>query len=109
MTMNHHGQPYPRPYLEPGANPTWIGRVQPGGNYQPAPGNPTSLPRQTWAMPPAPPGRRSWGGMLPLLIVGTVLVFGSLLLVVPFLLGNTGITGFVVGFIAPLFRCPWCC
>ncbi|YCK83892.1 PrsW family intramembrane metalloprotease [Arthrobacter sp. D3-18] len=100
MTMNHHGQPYPRPYLEPGANPTWIGRVQPG-NYQPAPGNPTSLPRQTWAMPPAPQGRKSWG-MLPLLVVGTVLVLGSLLLVVPFLLGNTGIAGFVIGFIASL-------
>nr|WP_024816827.1 PrsW family intramembrane metalloprotease [Arthrobacter sp. 31Y] len=104
MTMNHHGQPggqpYPRPYLEPGANPTWIGRVQPG-NYQPAPGNPTTLPRQTWARPPAPPARPSWG-TLPLLISATVLVLGSLFLVVPFLLGNTGITGFVIGFIASL-------
>ncbi|MGJ3191167.1 PrsW family glutamic-type intramembrane protease [Paenarthrobacter sp. FR1] len=104
MSTNHHGQPgghpYPRPYLEPGANPTWIGRVQPG-NYQPAPGNPTSLPQQTWAVPPAPAGRRTWG-TLPLLIVGGVLALGSLLLVVPFLLGNTGITGFVIGFIASL-------
>lgn len=104
MTTNHHGQPgghpYPRPYLEPGANPTWIGRVQPG-NYQPAPGNPTTLPRQTWALPPAPPVRRSWG-TLPLLIGSVVLVLGSLFLVVPFLLGNTGITGFIIGFIASL-------
>ncbi|BCW48617.1 hypothetical protein StoSoilB13_09590 [Arthrobacter sp. StoSoilB13] len=30
------------------------------------------------------------------------MVFGSLLLVVPFLLGNTGIAGFVIGFIASL-------
>ncbi|WP_026540806.1 PrsW family intramembrane metalloprotease [Paenarthrobacter nicotinovorans] len=102
MTMNHHGQPgghqYPRPYLEPGANPTWIGRVQPG-NYQPAPGNPATLPRQTWAGPPA---QRSRTGTLPLLIVGGILVLASLILVLPFLLGNTGVTGFVIGFIASL-------
>ncbi|WP_064722204.1 PrsW family intramembrane metalloprotease [Paenarthrobacter nicotinovorans] len=104
MSMNqpgqHGGHPYPRPYLEPGANPTWIGRVQPG-NYQAAPGNPASLPQQNWATPPARPARRSWG-TLPLLIVGTVLVLGSLLLVVPFLLGNTGIAGFIIGFLVSL-------
>ncbi|MCT9867879.1 PrsW family intramembrane metalloprotease [Paenarthrobacter aurescens] len=104
MTMNPHGQagghPYPRPYLEPGANPTWIGRVQPA-NYQPAPGNPASLPQQTWAMPPAPRSRRSLG-TLPLIIIGGVLALASLLLVVPFLLGNTGVTGFVIGFMASL-------
>ncbi|MGF6832000.1 RsiW-degrading membrane proteinase PrsW (M82 family) [Paenarthrobacter sp. TE4293] len=104
MSTNHHGhpggQPYPRPYLEPGANPTWIGRVQPG-NYQPAPGNPASLPQQTWAMPPAPRSRRSMG-TLPLVIVGAVLALASLMLVLPFLLGNTGVTGFVIGFIASL-------
>ncbi|MCD4850911.1 PrsW family intramembrane metalloprotease [Arthrobacter sp. AK01] len=103
MTMNPNGQPggqpYPRPYLEPAANPTWIGRVQPG-NFQPAPGNPASLPQQTWAMPPAPRGRSL--GTLPLVITGAVLALASLLLVVPFLLGNTGVTGFVVGFIASL-------
>nr|WP_306422516.1 PrsW family intramembrane metalloprotease [Paenarthrobacter aurescens] len=102
--MNPHGQagghPYPRPYLEPGANPTWIGRVQPA-NYQPAPGNPASLPQQTWAMPPAPRSRRSLG-TLPLIIIGGVLALASLLLVVPFLLGNTGVTGFVIGFMASL-------
>lgn len=104
MSMNHPGQPggqpYPRPYLEPGANPTWIGRVQPG-NYQPAPGNPTSLPQQTWAVPQAPQGRRHQS-TLPLLVVGGVLALGSLLLVVPFLLGNTGVTGFVIGFMVSL-------
>lgn len=102
MTMNHHGQPgghpNPRPYLEPGANPTWMGRVQPA-NYQQAPGNPASLPHQTWAIPPAP--RRSMG-TLPLVIGGAILALASLLLVLPFLLGNTGITGFVIGFIASL-------
>ena len=105
MSSDHPGhsgghQPYPRPYLEPAANPTWIGRVQPG-NYQPAPGNPGNLPPQTWAAPPASRGRRS-PSTLPLLVAGAILVFGSLLLVVPFLLGNTGITGFVIGFIASL-------
>ncbi|MCR1159990.1 PrsW family intramembrane metalloprotease [Paenarthrobacter sp. UW852] len=98
MTMNPHGQPYPRPYVEPGANPTWMGRVQPA-NYQHAPGNPASLPQQTWAMPPAP--KRSMG-TLPLVIGGGILALASLLLVLPFLLGNTGITGFVIGFVASL-------
>lgn len=105
MSSDHPGhpgghQPYPRPCLEPGANPTWIGHVQPG-NYQPAPGNPGSLPQQAWPAPPAPRARRS-PGTLPLLLAGAILVFGSLLLVVPFLLGNTGIAGFVIGFIASL-------
>ncbi|MFJ4207561.1 PrsW family intramembrane metalloprotease [Paenarthrobacter sp. NPDC089675] len=97
-STNDGRQPYPRPYLEPAANPTWIGRVQPG-NFQPAPGNPVDLPRQHWAAPS--PARRQWG-LLPLLLAGGVLVLGSLVLVVPFLLGNTGVAGFAIGFIASL-------
>ncbi|MFE4195142.1 PrsW family glutamic-type intramembrane protease [Paenarthrobacter sp. NPDC056912] len=105
MTTNHPGdgsgnQPYPRPYVEPSANPTWIGRVQPA-NYQPAPGNPSHLPQGGWAGSQLPPARRA-PGTLPLLIAGGILAMGSLLLVVPFLLGNTGVTGFVIGFIASL-------
>ena len=97
----HDGQrPYPRPFVEPGANPTWIGHIQPG-NYQPAPGNPAPLGNQSWAVAPQGMQRRS-AGLLPLLLVGGILAFGSLLLVVPFLLGNTGVAGFIIGFIASL-------
>jgi RsiW-degrading membrane proteinase PrsW (M82 family) len=105
MSSHHPGRhdghrPHPRIYPEPTVNPTWIGHVQPG-NYQPAPGNPASLGNQPWAAPPLVARRRS-PGLLPLLIAGGVLAVGSLLLVVPFLLGNTGLTGFVIGFIASL-------
>ncbi|MFF1829436.1 PrsW family intramembrane metalloprotease [Paenarthrobacter sp. NPDC058040] len=103
MTSNFPGGgdgQHPRASAGPSTNPTWIGAVQPG-NYQPAPGNPGTLPGQSWATPALSPPRRSWG-LLPLLVAGGVLVFGSLVLVVPFLLGNTGVTGFVVGFIASL-------
>lgn len=105
MSSNHPGSPgghnpYHRPSLDPATNPTWIGRVQPV-NYQPAPGNPGRHPQQDWMLPPVSRPRRS-PGLLPLLLTGAVLVMGSLLLVVPFLLGNTGVTGFVVGFIASL-------
>ncbi|UVJ37869.1 PrsW family intramembrane metalloprotease [Arthrobacter sp. CJ23] len=107
MTMNqpgHHGgpRPYPRPYLEPGANPTWMGRVDPR-NYQPAPGNPAPLPQPAWPAPEAARRRFPASTTLPLLVAGGVLAFLSLLLVVPFLLGSTGVAGFVIGFIASLF------
>ncbi|MFJ4025875.1 PrsW family intramembrane metalloprotease [Paenarthrobacter sp. NPDC089989] len=105
MTSNFPGSPGgPQQYpgRMPGAspNPTWIGRVQPG-NYQTAPGNPGPLPQQSWATPARAQPRRTWG-LIPLLLVGAVLVFGSLILVIPFLLGNTGVTGFVIGFVASL-------
>ncbi|WP_347107581.1 PrsW family intramembrane metalloprotease [Paenarthrobacter sp. S56] len=97
-STNDGRQPYPRPYLEPAANPTWIGRVEPG-NFQPAPGNPVALPQQHWAAP-GPARRRR--GLLPLMVVGGLLVFASMVLVIPFLLGNTGVTGFAIGFVASL-------
>jgi RsiW-degrading membrane proteinase PrsW (M82 family) len=107
MTTNeprpgHHGyspggQPLPQQ-----ANPTWLGHVQPeyyrqapataGGGGQPAP------------PPPAPGVRRgrSSAGLSGLLLAGLFLGFFSLFLVLPFLLGSTGISGFVIGFIASL-------
>ncbi|WP_314325278.1 PrsW family intramembrane metalloprotease [Paenarthrobacter ilicis] len=98
MTLDPPGQPRRFPAPAQDANPTWMGHVQPG-NYQRAPANPGALPRQPWPVPAAPRPSR---GTLPLLIGGGVLVLASLLLVLPFLLGNTGVTGFVIGFIASL-------
>ena len=105
MTMNrpgHYGgpQPDPRALMEAGANPTWFGRVDPR-NYQPAPGTPAEAPGHPW-LPPLPPAQRRTTGTMPLLLTGGILAFASLLLIVPFLLGNTGVAGFGIGFIASL-------
>ncbi|WP_074591480.1 PrsW family intramembrane metalloprotease [Arthrobacter cupressi] len=104
MTMNHPGhdggpQPDPRMLMEAGANPTWFGRVDPR-NYLPAPGT-AGPPGQLW-LPALPARQRRGAGTLPLLITGGILAFASLLLTVPFLLGNTGVVGFGIGFIASL-------
>ena len=110
MTMNdprpgpdHHlgyppgGRPLPQQ-----ANPTWLGHVQPA-DYRPAPAN--SRGRVQPVLPPALPAgraaRRSRGGA-GLVVAGGFLAFLSLFLVLPFLLGSTGISGFVIGFIASL-------
>ncbi|WP_115790558.1 PrsW family intramembrane metalloprotease [Arthrobacter silvisoli] len=105
MTTNHPGhyggpQPDPRVLMEAGANPTWFGRVDPR-NYQPAPGTPGGVPGQPW-LPPLPAPRRRTTGTLPLLIAGAILAFASLLLIVPFLLGNTGAAGLGIGFMVSL-------
>ena len=56
-------------------------------------------------LPPATARGRAWA----LVAGGGFLAFVSLFLVLPYLVDSTGITGFVIGFIASLF--PWgpCC
>ncbi len=91
--------PFPRQ-----ANPSWMGRVEPE-YYRPAPGtNAAALP--PLGPPPASlAGRmavRRSTGLLALTVGGGALVFLSLFLVVPFLLANTGVGGFMVGFVLSL-------
>ncbi|MCO4250114.1 PrsW family intramembrane metalloprotease [Pseudarthrobacter raffinosi] len=82
------------------ANPSWMGRVEPE-YYRPAPGtNAARLP------PLGPPqatlaGRRP-AGLLALTVGGAALVFLSLFLVVPFLVANIGVGGFLAGFVLSL-------
>ena len=85
------------------ANPTWLGQIRPG-NYRPAPAHDAGGFRQA-PLPalPALPHVRSPAGVTGLVTAGGVLVFGSLFLVLPFLLGATGPSGFVIGFVASLF------
>ncbi|MEV5050618.1 PrsW family intramembrane metalloprotease [Arthrobacter sp. LAR12-1-1.1] len=108
MTTNEprHGHEHPgasgeRP-LPQQANPTWLGHVQPA-DYRRAPAN--SRGQFEPAFPPVLPavagGRRS-AGVLGLVLAGGFLAFISLFLVLPFLLERTGISGFVIGFIASL-------
>ncbi|WP_237393816.1 PrsW family intramembrane metalloprotease [Pseudarthrobacter sp. ATCC 49987] len=84
------------------ANPTWLGHVQPE-YYQRPPANgqvrfePVSPP----VLPPVRTGRRS-AGVVGLVVAGGFLAFISLFQVLPFLLGSTGISGFVIGFVASL-------
>lgn len=91
-----------RPLLPQQANPSWMGHV-PEQLYRPAPANSAGRPQAT--LPPAVraprSGRRSTGA-LGLVAGGGVLGFFSLFTVLPFVLGNTGIVGFVIGFIASL-------
>ncbi|MET1021284.1 MAG: PrsW family intramembrane metalloprotease [Arthrobacter sp.] len=90
----------PRP-LPQQANPTWLGRVQPE-YYRQAPAN--SYGRVQPGLPPAVraarSGRTSAGAGL--LVAGGFLAFISLFLVLPFLLGTTGVQGFAIGFLASL-------
>ena len=81
------------------ANPTWLGHVQPG-RYVAAPAN--SAPVVRTVIPPAATAGRGGAGVIGLVTGGGFLAFASLFLVLPYLLGNTGVTGFVVGFIASL-------
>ncbi|PTT62330.1 PrsW family intramembrane metalloprotease, partial [Arthrobacter sp. HMWF013] len=90
-------------YFPGQANPSWMGRVEPE-YYRPAPGHAgTPLPSVGPALVGA--GGRG-GGMrsagLTLMVGGAALVFLSLFLVVPFLLANTGVSGFAVGFVVSL-------
>ncbi|MFE4226879.1 PrsW family intramembrane metalloprotease [Arthrobacter sp. NPDC056886] len=84
------------------ANPTWLGHVRPA-DYRRAPANPRDhfQPALPQALPAVPGGRRS-AGVAGLVLAGGFLAFISLFLVLPFLLGRTGISGFVIGFIASL-------
>ncbi|MGP4032071.1 PrsW family intramembrane metalloprotease [Pseudarthrobacter sp. 1C304] len=108
MTMNDPRPGPGHPGYSPGhqrplpqqANPTWLGHVQPE-YYRPAPANSSGRPGP--ALPPAPPAARARRGSVSgLLVAGVFLGFFSLFLVLPFLLGSTGIPGFVIGFIASL-------
>lgn len=85
------------------ANPTWLGHVRPA-YYQRAPANPRGQfePAFQPAVPPAVPAGRRSAGVAGLVLAGGFLAFISLFLVLPFLLGRTGISGFVIGFIASL-------
>ncbi len=47
-------------------------------------------------------------GLLALTIGGAALAFLSLLLVVPFLVANTGVGGFIVGFVVSLIPAVRC-
>lgn len=90
-------------------NPTWMGQVQ-DQHYQAAPDHPAGgsnhgaypdlPPAPQFAFPPAA-GRRS-AGMVILVAGGGALAFAGLFLVLPYLLANTGVAGFVVGFVASL-------
>lgn len=98
--------PYYRPAapLPRDANPSWMGHVQPQ-NYRPAPGHQggpvhTFLPPQMQRT--VVRTARTRGGLVGLTVAGGTLAFLSLFLVVPFLLSNTGATGFVIGFFASL-------
>jgi RsiW-degrading membrane proteinase PrsW (M82 family) len=93
------GGPAPLPQQ---ANPTWLGRIR-RPDYRRAPVNDGGRPQP--ALPPArpavPPARGSGGGA-GLAVAGAVLGFLSLFLVLPFVLANTGVAGFVIGFAASL-------
>ena len=84
------------------ANPTWLGHVRPA-DYRQAPANSRGQfqPALPPALPAVPGGRRS-AGVSGLVLAGGFLAFVSLFLVLPFLLDRTGISGFVIGFIASL-------
>lgn len=109
MTSNHPWQdpsgrnPYPHqvPFRSE-TNPTWMGRVQPQ-NYRQAPANPAGAVSPV--VPPALPVKsrsRASAGILGLVLGGAAVAFMGLFLVLPFLVGNTGIAGFVIGFVASL-------
>ncbi|MDV8148357.1 PrsW family intramembrane metalloprotease [Arthrobacter sp. B10-11] len=99
---HRNGQPPARPRqdLPRQTNPTWMGQVRPD-QYRAAPAN-TYAPAVTPVMPPAATLNRSGAGVMALVTGGGFLAFASLFLVLPYLVGSTGITGFVIGFIASL-------
>ncbi|WP_426995889.1 PrsW family intramembrane metalloprotease [Pseudarthrobacter sp. N5] len=92
----HYGAPGPS---RGASNPSWLGQVR-ATNYHPAPGY--SNGPFSGMMPPAPARQGTSAGVLGLVIGGGVLAFFSLFLVLPFLLANTGSTGFIIGFVASL-------
>lgn len=82
-------------------NPTWMGHVR-QQNYQPAPGHSGGSVAQVIPESASTVAARPSSGVLSLVMGGGVLAFVSLFLVVPFLLANTGVTGFTIGFVASL-------
>jgi RsiW-degrading membrane proteinase PrsW (M82 family) len=77
-----------------------MGQVRPD-LYRAAPAN-NNAPAVTTVMLPAAVRKRSSAGVVGLVGGGGFLAFASLFLVLPYLVGNTGVTGFVIGFIASL-------
>ncbi|MDQ0850117.1 RsiW-degrading membrane proteinase PrsW (M82 family) [Arthrobacter sp. B3I9] len=83
------------------ANPSWMGQI-PEQHYRLAPANLAGPPQA--ALPTSARGamgRRSTGAV-GLVAGGGVFGFLGLFTVLPFLLGNTGIAGFAIGFVASL-------
>lgn len=91
---------WPRQDLPQQTNPTWMGQVRPD-HYHAAPASNYAAAVNTM-MPPAAVRSRSGAGVIGLVGGGGFLAFASLFLVLPYLVGNTGVTGFVIGFIASL-------
>ena len=102
MSMNPQQRQFPGPDF-PGqpANPSWMGHVQPQ-NYRPAPGHSGGAVHQVIPEAASTVAARPGAGTLGLVITGGILAFVSLFIVVPFLLASTGVTGFVIGFVASL-------
>ncbi|MDQ4046469.1 MAG: PrsW family glutamic-type intramembrane protease, partial [Actinomycetota bacterium] len=110
MSMNPH-QPAPGPSgNRPGdpqwqfheqTNPSWMGHVQ-QQNYRPAPGHHGGAVSQVIPPSATTVAARPSSGVVSLVVGGAILAFVSLFLVIPFLLANTGVTGFAVGFVASL-------
>lgn len=98
---SHNSRSGGRAPLPEQANPSWMGHI-PEQNYRPAPLN--TAGRQPAALPPALPASRARRspGALGLVAGGGVVGFLSLFTVLPFVLGNTGIAGFIIGFVASL-------
>jgi RsiW-degrading membrane proteinase PrsW (M82 family) len=88
-------------FREQATNPSWMGHVQPQ-NYRPAPGHGGGSVVQVIPESASTVGTRTSGGVVGLVVAGGILAFVSLFLVVPFLLANTGATGFAIGFVASL-------
>jgi protease PrsW len=90
------------PPLPQQANPSWMGHV-PEQHYRPAPANYAGRPQA--ALPPAVPAARSSRsstGAVGLVAAGGALGFIGLFMVLPFILSNTGVAGFALGFVASL-------
>lgn len=98
---SHNSRSGGRAPLPEQANPSWMGHI-PEQNYRPAPLN--TAGRQPAALPPALPASRARRspGALGLVAGGGVVGFLSLFTVLPFVLGTTGIAGFIIGFVASL-------
>jgi RsiW-degrading membrane proteinase PrsW (M82 family) len=77
-----------------------MGQVRPD-HYRAAPAN-SSAPALATLTPPPAVRRGSGAGVVGLVAGGGFVAFASLFLVLPYLVGNTGVTGFVIGFIASL-------
>lgn len=82
-----------------GDNPAFLGHIR---EYRPAPGNQAGPLPPVIPIRPPKPALELRGALWPLVVSGAVLVLASLVIVVPFLLSNTGTGGFIVGFVASL-------